>query len=114
MFPIEETFTVHYTACSKPWQCRYSEQDPSDAIMATTNATTCGLLTREFFKIRKNLENDLQSVLQSPITTATFTEKQLFHPELFLGYCGTQAGKRVYAEMDGFPEQFEMKELYGF
>jgi hypothetical protein len=114
ILPIEETMTVHYTACSKPWQCRYNEQDPVAAVTATTNATTCGLLVKEFYRVRKDLEQQLESIVGSSVTTKTYQGDKAFHPEYFLGYCGKQNGKVAYAGMNGFHVDFEMKQLYGF
>ena len=114
VLPLEETMTVHYTACSKPWQCKYTEQDAATYITAVTNATTCGLLVREFYRIRKDLEQLLENSSGISVTTKTYTGGRAYHPEIFLGYCGLGNGRTVYAGMDVFPEDFEMKHVYGF
>ncbi len=85
-----------------------------EAVTAATNATTCGLLIREFYKVRMDLELQLQTLIGSPGMTTSYTKESAFHPEFFFGYCGKKTGKGVYAQMDDLPDQFEMKELYGF
>ena len=111
VFPVDQTKTVHFTACSKPWQCRFSEQDAVAAVNATTNSTTCGLLVREFYKLRLDLESQLEPILGEPVTSKMYEGASAFRPEYFMGYCG-DGGK--YAKMDNFPEDFEMMQLYGF
>jgi hypothetical protein len=118
ILPIEETMTAHFTACSKPWQCRYTEQqDPVAAATKVTNATTCGLLVKEFYKIRSDLERQLEAILGGSVVTKRSQGDNAFYPEYFLGYCGRNgqtAGAGSYTGMKGFPGDFEMKQLYGF
>lgn len=111
VMPVEETMTVHFTACSKPWQCRYQEQDPVTEASAVTNSTTCGLLVREFYKYRKDFEQQLLPVIGGPVTSQMYKGKKAFHPEIFLGYCGSMG---EYAGMDKLPDDFDMQNLYGF
>lgn len=123
VFDLEQTNTIHYTACSKPWQCKWKPPPPNHdnssantttTTTATTNATTCGLLIREFYNLRKDLENQLQAKTgQIASSTKRFTAA--YAPDVFLGYCGHTKKKGVqYAGMTGIPESFDMKELYGF
>lgn len=113
IFPIEETMTAHFTACSKPWQCRHEEHKPEEYITATTNSTTCGLLHREFFRIRQALETNLIQLLGSSMASKRYQGTAAFRPEFFLGYCGGTRGG-TYAGMPEFPDHFEMSRLYGF
>jgi hypothetical protein len=115
IWPVEETYTAHFTACSKPWQCRYTEQDTSAAITAVTNATTCGNLIREFYRIRMDLEHQLGEALGQQVSARVLDAKQAFHPELFMGYCkSTDGSDAKYIGMDNLPDDIEMKVLYGF
>ena len=115
VFPVEETYSVHYTACSKPWQCRYKEENSSTAMTASTNSTTCGLLMREFYRYRLDLEERLQSVIDAyPIKNSRSKSNSTgstFYPEIFLGYCARMGFYRAMADL---PNDFEMKTIYGF
>ena len=113
VFPVEETRTVHYTACAKPWQCKHVPQSPETAARAVINSTTCGLLHREFFLLRQDLEDQLVSMLGDVSRTKKYADDKAFHPEYFLGYC-KKTTKHAYRAMADLPESFEMKQLYGF
>jgi hypothetical protein len=114
VLPIEETMTAHFTACSKPWQCRYKEQDHATAASAVTNATTCGLLVREFYQYRIDLEQRLRPIIGGPVTSHIYEGDSAFHPEIFFGYCGGNRDEVNYVGIDSLPVDFEMKRLYGF
>ena len=55
ILPVEETNTVHYTACKKPWECAIPTPRIPGArrkahayrLRELTNVTTCGLLFRK-------------------------------------------------------------------
>ena len=111
VFPVEETYTVHYTACRKPWQCRHNEQNRSTAMTATTNSTTCGSLMREFYRYREDLEQQLHTVIEYPMGNR---RSNAFYPDIFLGYCMSRHGEGFYRAMADFPTHFEMKMIYGF
>lgn len=112
ILPVEQTKTVHYTACAKPWQCRYQVSLKKYPVV---NATTCGLLQREFYKTREDLEAKLLPLLGR--VTTRYKDQKAFHPEYFFGYCGVSGvnnERTVYVKMPDFPNGFEMKQLYGF
>jgi len=111
VFPVEATRTVHYTACGKPWQCKHSPE--TNAETGVINATTCGLLHREFFLLRRDLEEKIVSVLGDVFQAKTYEDDNAIYPEFFLGYC-KKTKKHPYRAMPGLPESFEMKQLYGF
>lgn len=114
VYPVEETRTIHYTACFKPWQCKHFPQNDSiAAASAVINATTCGLLHREFFLLRQDLEEQLVQSLGEGVRTKKHVGSKAYYPEYFLGYC-KNAPKLRYKRMNDLPESFEMKQLYGF
>ena len=97
------------------WQCKWKELDPSEAATATTNSTTCAMLIREFYNLRKDLELQLEQSNGLVATSSRFTSDRAFHPEIFLDYCGySRKGDIKYAGMTGLPATFDMKKLYGF
>jgi hypothetical protein len=104
--PVEETMTVHFTACSKPWQCKLDFPEEGREESAPTNATTCGLLFREYFGLRKNLDDQLKTLIGKNTSNAVGK----YYPEYFLGYC---SARDSYEGMD-IPDDFEMSKLYGF
>jgi len=124
VLPVQETYTVHYTACKKPWECQLPypriPRNPAHAyrLRELTNVTTCGLLFREYFNYRQQVEEWLANK-QSQSKTRQQAEPQqprriyngTFHPEYFLGYC---KGNGAYDAMEILPETWDMKELYGF
>jgi hypothetical protein len=112
ILPVEETYTVHYTACKKPWECLLpSPRNPRDKrhvyrLKELTNVTTCGLLFRQYFNYRQEVEELL--------TAHGLDQKNYegsFHPEYFMGYC-KRAGE--YDPMLSIPEDFDMQMIYGF
>lgn len=116
VLPINETNTVHFTACKKPWECAMPyPRDPGPRrkphkyrLQELTNITTCGLLFREYFSIRRDIELRIieqGGLLQRKIETGDY------HPEYFLGYC-KRAG--IYNPIEFQTEDFDMKQIYGF
>lgn len=112
VLPVDQTRTVHYTACKKPWECKIPfPRNPRDKsqverLQALTNVTTCKLLFAEYFTYRRDIENKIRQVTgQEPVS-----RDGSFHPDAFLGYCGA-AGK--YRPIT-LPDSFEMKQVYGF
>jgi hypothetical protein len=110
--PIEETMTVHFTACRKPWECQLSKRrvrrkDHEYRLQQITNATTCSLLMRQFFLVRRHVE--------SLIATTSGIPAKLYHgsyrADSFLGYCSSLAG---YQPMEPLPDGFDMAQVYGF
>jgi hypothetical protein len=115
VLPIEETSTVHYTACKKPWECEIPFPRVPNAkrkahayrLRELTNATTCGLLFRKYFDFRKDIEDRIATVTGTPPSQ----HNGGFYPEYFLGYCKRSNG---YQAMDSLPDDFDMKQVYGF
>lgn len=110
--PVEETRTVHYTACKKPWECRIPHpRNPRDKsqverLQELTNITTCKLVFAEYFGYRKDIEDKIQ-LASGQLPGA---RDGSFFPEAFLGYCAN-SGK--YLPM-ALPDSFDMKSVYGF
>jgi hypothetical protein len=113
--PIDETKTVHFTACKKPWECSIPHpRVPAPRMKAhayrlreLTNITTCGLLFRKYFDIR----NEVESLIASSLGVPQTTPRGEFRPEYFRGYC---KGKGTYIPMeDVIPVDFNMQQVYG-
>jgi hypothetical protein len=109
--PIDLVKTVHYTACKKPWECRLphpripKNEQETYRLSHLTNITTCGLLFRKWFELRKDLELQLQKYNVEPAK-----HKGAFHEEYFMGYCSSNS---MYIPMNPPPVGFEIKQLYG-
>jgi hypothetical protein len=114
VLPIEETNTVHYTACKKPWDCtmpfprvpRARMKQHTYRLQELTNITTCGLLFRKYFDFRKDIEDRIAKVTGTPSQ-----HNGDYYPEYFLGYC---KGSNGYQSMDDLPDSLDMKQVYGF
>lgn len=126
ILPVNQTRTVHYTACHKPWECALPHpRIPGPArkahtyrLQELTNVTTCGLLFREYFALRHDLERQIAVAIASahnkeapPSLSMTPVDPTGYHPEYFLGYCTRQGG---YRTMDPLPDGFDLKQVYGF
>jgi hypothetical protein len=113
VLPVEETMTVHYTACKKPWECLIpTPRVPRDKrhvyrLQHLTNVTTCSLLVRRYFEVRRDVEARIAAAAGIPAKAYDGT----FHRDSFLGYCKFQGG---YQAMEPLPEGFDMKQVYGF
>lgn len=116
VLPLEETMTVHYTACKKPWECRIpyprvpqpGNKAHAYRLQQLTNVTTCRELLHVYFTYRQDVETRIAQALDSkPKTIANGT----FESETFLGYCARSGG---YIAMEQLPEDFDMKQVYGF
>jgi hypothetical protein len=115
VLPVEETHTVHYTACNKPWDCTVpypripnaKNKKQTYRLQEKTNVTTCGLLHRKYFDFRKDIEDRIAKVTGRPPSQRDGT----YFPEMFLGYCKRSTH---YLSMDNLPADFDMKQVYGF
>ena len=112
ILPVNETRTVHYTACKKPWECQIPHpRNPRDKsqverLQELTNITTCKLLFAEYFAYRKDIEEKIEAITNEPPAP----RDGIFEPDAFLGYCKRS---RQYLPMK-LPDKFEMKQVYGF
>lgn len=120
VLPIDETRTVHFTACTKPWDCtvphpwkpHHRNQDQAYRIRELTNVTTCRLLFRKYFDIRYEIESMIASSLGVFVDPSNATSGGGFEPEYFRGYC---KGQRTYISMEqALPADFSMQQVYGF
>jgi hypothetical protein len=113
ILPLEETYTVHYTACKKPWECTVPNprvpRNKRDVhrLQELTNVTTCGKLHHRYFEIRRDIEDRIAK--QTGLVPSR--RDGAFHPEFFYGYC--KAGSN-YLSMEDISETFDMKQVYGF
>ena len=114
IWPLEETKTVHYTACKKPWEC----VDPKPRIPKNkahvyrlrqlTNRTTCHALFAKWFELREDFENQLIKASEGQIQPRA--HDGAFMPHAFLGYC---RGRGSYIPMIPPPATFDMTRVYG-
>ena len=112
--PIEFVKTVHYTACKKPWECKIAHpRNPRDQkqkyrLQNLVNVTMCMDLVREWFELRKDFEDELQSASGGK-AELSFREGA-FESQYFLGYC---SGDGRYVQMKPPPDDFDIRRLYG-
>jgi hypothetical protein len=112
--PVAETKTVHYTACKKPWECYPSDprvpRDKSQKyrLSQLTNKTTCHLLFAEWFKLRRELEDQLLAASDGELKPSRRDGEYL--SEAFLGYCNSPGS---YIPMKPPPKDFDIKKIYG-
>ncbi|KAG7344636.1 hypothetical protein IV203_019032 [Nitzschia inconspicua] len=87
--PVQDVKSAHYTACKKPWECtlpypRKPKQKRKEyKLNELTNVTTCGLLFRRWFDLRRDFEDALEraaGVVPSP-------RNGKYEPQYFGGYC---------------------------
>jgi hypothetical protein len=113
ILPLEETMTVHYTACKKPWECTVPyPRVPRDKAQVyrlshLTNVTTCGLLFERYFTYRQGIEDKMKAITGSDVSK----RDGKYFPEYFKGYCQRSSD---YISMDNIPQDFDFKQVYGF
>ena len=112
--PVEKVKSAHYTACSKPWECHVPyPRNPRDKrqqerLNNLTNITTCGLLFKQWFDLRKDYEDllkDKAGLDPSPRVGG-------YKTDMFGRYCKA-GGKAGYIPMAVPPDDFDSKLLYG-
>jgi hypothetical protein len=114
--PVEETMTVHFTACNKPWECMLPDPDRQRWKRNNlTSITTCGLLFHKYFDIRQEIE----SKIANRLGVANFTAPNgTFYPDYYNGYCrgnGFLVGNSYISMADLLPlDDFNMSLVYGF
>ena len=112
--PIAHVKTVHYTACKKPWECKIAyPRNPRDQkqkyrLQNLVNVTACMDLVREWFALRRDFEDNLQSASQGKAELSS--RNGAFESQYFLGYCSSD-GK--YVPMKPPPDDFDIKSMYG-
>jgi len=111
--PIDQLKTIHYTACKKPWSCPTARTNGNDRKQRSridteaTDITTCMLLHREWFLVRKEFEELHYSVSKNEEILSRNTGK--YNEEHFLGYCEDE-GK--YLSMIFPSKGFDIGKLY--
>lgn len=78
---LEETWTIHYTICKKPWVCTVHG-------VGTKIAETCKILHEAWFRTRRNLDEKLGRKVGDGE----------FLPDRFHGYCN-KSGQEGYQQM---------------
>lgn len=114
IWPVEDTKTVHYTACKKPWEC----SDPVPRVPRDkkqvyrlnnlTNQTTCHSVFAKWFELRRDFEELLVKEVGEEFQQLPHDGEYL--PHAFLGYCERQ-GK--YIPLVPPPAGFDISKLYG-
>ena len=112
--PIEFVKTVHYTACKKPWECKMAyPRNPKDKrqkyrLENLVNVSMCMELVTEWFALRKEFEDELQSASGGKAELSA--RDGAFESQYFLGYC---SGDGRYVPMKMLPDDFDIKTMYG-
>jgi len=88
-WPIEDTRSIHFTNCLKPWTCPMPNQN-------TTQERTCSAMHREWFRIKRTL--DVERWESNNITRER--PNGLFRQGVFLGYCNF-TGSEGYISNNG-------------
>jgi alpha-N-acetylglucosamine transferase len=110
---VDQVHSAHYTACKKPWECSLpyprKPKNPKQQyrLNELTNITTCGLLFRKWFDLRKDFEAQLQhhaGVMPPP-------HNGNYEAQYFGGYCHSRGS---YIAMIPPPVQnFDIATMYG-
>lgn len=109
-----EVYSVHYTACKKPWECTLpyprvpgkKRQNHSYRLRELTNMTTCGHYFREYFIQRQEVENRLGARGVQPVAREGGRRYEL---NSFLGYCKKRSG---YQPISSIPENIDLTDLF--
>ena len=108
--PIDNVYTIHYTACKKPWSCPTAREGPRERHRidpSLVNMDMCYKLHREWFELRKDFEKLHYSVTKNEDVLGKDTGD--YKKDYYLGYCSAE-GK--YNPMV-FPEgSFDISKLY--
>jgi hypothetical protein len=117
-FPVEDTISVHYTACKKPWECQIptpripglGREQHTLRLRELTNATTCRRLFQLYFAYRMDIEQRIHTATQkTKIWDKGSIADGSYYSDTFLGYC---RGTGRYIPL-AIPEKFWLKEVYG-
>ena len=114
IWPVEDTKTVHYTACKKPWECvdpkprRTRNKADVYRLSHLTNRTTCHALFAKWYELREDFEKQLTKASEGQIRPSPHDGD--FMPHAFLGYC---RGQGRYIPMIPPPATFDMTKVYG-
>lgn len=118
---VNDIYSVHYTACRKPWDCMLPypktsiDRTQTYRLKELTNMTTCGLLFHKYFQYRYELETLIMQATgnnQATNNRFNYDTKSSYHPEYYLGYCRSKGN---YISMKHLiPKDFHFKTIYGF
>lgn len=114
ILPVDQVKSAHYTACKKPWECTMPHpRNPQKAranhkhrLQELTNVTTCGLLFRKWFDLRRDFE---ETLLKTGNVTPSRRDGS-YETQYFGGYCQRQF---EYIAMEPPPEDFDITRMYG-
>ena len=108
--PLENTWTLHYTACKKPWACptaREKKRERHRINSKDVNMDTCHKHHSEWFKLRKEFDELLSSSTGN--TTLSSRNIGTYKKESFHGYCH---GENDYVPTI-LPRDFDIRKVYG-
>lgn len=82
--------SIHYCACKKPWTCpvareKQNERNRIDVLSGLVNLTTCNLLHKEWFKLRRLYEDRM--VKETGDKRILETRRGTFQEDIFMNYC---------------------------
>lgn len=115
---IEDIYSIHYTACRKPWTCiAYKEDDPSK-LYPRSNAMPVDIIDFDHCMVSRRVWHEYRLDLESQLYELTHDEgiKQAqignYTSDYFLGHCvGDQTSG--YLRLGGSPETIKrIPELY--
>lgn len=112
--PIDQTKSAHYTACKKPWECNDPKprkpRDPRHEyrLQHLTNRTTCHKLFAEWFRLRRDFEEQVLLASNGKVLPSPHDGNYL--PHAFLGYC---LGPGRYIPLVPPPAGFDITKVYG-
>mmetsp|Transcript_562 Transcript_562/g.843 ORF Transcript_562/g.843 Transcript_562/m.843 type:complete len:538 (-) Transcript_562:19-1632(-) len=82
--------SVHYCACKKPWGCPVAREKPRerhriDVLSGLVDLTTCNILLREWFLLRREYEDRMYQ--ESGDANILSSRRGKFKQDVFLDYC---------------------------
>lgn len=116
MTPVQLVKTVHYTACKKPWECQIAhprvprDQRQAYRLANLVNIDTCSLLVKEWFKLRQEFEDALETASDGQVKPSP--RNGAYYKDYFLGYCRGERGGN-YVAIEPPPDDFDIKKIYG-
>jgi len=119
--PVQDIYSVHYTACRKPWQCMAKGTKDKDIDGYSkkqlihehqVNKDHCMELLKIWHGVRTDLEHELFKLTRSDAITGS--QKGEYNSDAFLGHC-TQDLEAGYLKLASGKDEVlqRIPELYG-
>lgn len=108
--PVEKSWTLHYTACKKPWACptkRENRKERHRIDSSIVNMDMCNQHHSEWFKLRKEFD----ALLASATGNTTIQSQNIgdYKKEAFHGYC---KGEKDYIPIFLPEGKFDIRKIY--